>query len=303
MHQSFAEISPKVVCRPALLLDTPGMLALCSQIWEGDDYIPDAWDEWLLDSDGVLAIAELVGRVVGIGKLTKLSENNWWLEGLRVHPEFEGKGIASHIHKYLLDIWEKSASGKIRFATVNSREAVKHLAEVNGFQRVGEYSTFKSRVMDSMSENMDQFSLIKSSEKRKIIQWLDSSSKDRLPFGLMDLGWQFAPPSEQYFAEFINANQVWWWRNDKGILILVKKEENLESWGRVRMLACDRNDLVELISHTQILAAQIGYVGISWLAPLIPGIEQITAEAGLVRDWDLSLLIFEKSSKGWIPGI
>jgi GNAT superfamily N-acetyltransferase len=274
------------------------MLALTSQIWEGDDYVPKVWEAWLFDPDGVLAIAELEGKVVGIGKLTKLSPNDWWLEGLRVHPEFEGKRIASHIHEYLLDIWKKIGSGTIRFATVNSREAVIHLALINGFRQVGEYSTFKSTILNDTSKNTDLFSQTNSSEIPKIIRWLDSLSEDRLPFGLMDLGWQFAPPSEKYLAEFINKNQIWWWQNGKGILILVEKVESSESWGRVRMLACDRNHLAEFLSNTQILSVQIGYAGVSWLAPMIPGIEEITSEAGFIRDWESSLLIFEKESEG-----
>lgn len=297
MHPSRAEFSTKVVCRPALPLDSPGMLALTSQIWEGDDYIPKVWDAWLFDPDGVLAIAELEGKVIGIGKLSKLSPNDWWLEGLRVHPGFEGKRIASHIHNYLLDIWERIGSGKIRFATVNSREAVIHLAKINGFRQVGEYSTFKSTKLEDTFENTDMFSQTDLSDIPKIIQWLNFPSEDRLPFGLMDLGWQFAPPSEEYLAEFINKNQIWWWKNDRGILILVEKVESSESWGRIRMLACDRNHLAEFLSHTYILSEHIGYAGISWLAPLITGIEEITTEAGFFRDWDSSLLIFEKASE------
>ena len=97
----------QVVCRPGLPLDTPGMLKLTSQIWEGEDYVPKVWHEWLFDPDGLLCVAELQGKVVGIGKLTRLSERDWWLEGLRVHPQYEGQRIASRIHSYLLEIWQK----------------------------------------------------------------------------------------------------------------------------------------------------------------------------------------------------
>ena len=97
----------QVVCRPALPLDTRGMLELTSQIWEGDDYVPKVWQEWLFDPQGLLAVAEFRGKIVGIGKLTRLSKQDWWLEGLRVHPEFEGQRIASRIQSYLLEIWER----------------------------------------------------------------------------------------------------------------------------------------------------------------------------------------------------
>ena len=52
------EIYDLLVCRPALPLDTPGMLLISRQIWEGDDYVPKVWSEWLFDPEGLLAVAE-----------------------------------------------------------------------------------------------------------------------------------------------------------------------------------------------------------------------------------------------------
>ena len=165
------QIFHQVVCRPALPLDFPGMLELTSQIWEGDDYVPKVWQAWLIDPEGLLAVAEFKGKVVGLGKLTKLSQQDWWLEGLRVHPQFEGRGVASRIHKYLLDTWEKIGSGTIRFATVSTREPVKHLAQVNGFHLAGEYSTFKCSTSNGSSKNSDPFTQIEVHEYQDVIDW------------------------------------------------------------------------------------------------------------------------------------
>jgi CBS domain-containing protein len=66
-----------VLCRPALQKDTDDMLELCSHIWEGGDYIPSVWDEWMADPEGLLGVAEMDGRVVGIvsdGDLRRLLE-------------------------------------------------------------------------------------------------------------------------------------------------------------------------------------------------------------------------------------
>jgi len=68
------------------------VLELTRTIWEGDDYVPHVWGEWLADPQGLLAVAEHQGRVLGLGKLTRLSEDDWWLEGLRTHPNTKGGG-------------------------------------------------------------------------------------------------------------------------------------------------------------------------------------------------------------------
>jgi hypothetical protein len=79
----------KVTCRPAQVDDTPDVLELTHTIWEGEDYNPQVWQDWLADTQGLLAVAEHDGRVLGLGKLTCLAAGQWWLEGLRTHPEFE----------------------------------------------------------------------------------------------------------------------------------------------------------------------------------------------------------------------
>jgi len=102
-----------VICRPASIKDTPDVMELTSKIWDGEDYVPVVWKEWLCDTTGELTVAECDNRVIGLGKLTRLSSEDWWLEGLRVHPDFEGIGIAAQLHDYLLDIWLNKGSGKI----------------------------------------------------------------------------------------------------------------------------------------------------------------------------------------------
>ena len=284
-----------LVCRPALPLDTKDMLELTSQIWEGDDYVPKVWHDWLFDPDGLFAAAVLKGKVVGLGKLTKLSPQDWWLEGLRVHPRFEARGIASHIHRYLLDYWEQTGTGMIRFATVSTREPVKHLAEATGFRIVGEYSTFASSTSRSHFEKSFPFTLIKEEEIGKVNEWFASNYAECLNFGLMNLGWQFAPPHKDFIAEYLVEKKLWWWKQDRGILLLVEKKDGLDTWGRIQQLVCAFEDISELLSDTYWLADRFAYRGITWIGPLIPGIEGKTSEAGFQRDWDSSLLVYEKS--------
>ena len=242
----------QVVCRPALPLDTHDMLEMTSQIWEGDDYLPEVWQDWLFDPQGLLAVAEFRGKIIGIGKLTMLSKQDWWLEGLRVHPKFEGQRIASRIQTYLLEIWEKIGSGMLRFATVSSREPVKHLAHVNGFHMVGEYSTFKAPSRCDISKNEDPFSQIEQHENGAVVDWLTAPPGEKLVFGLMNLGWQFAPPKEEYLTEYLEEDLAWWWHQDRGLLILVEKRDGVEIWGRVRMLACATDGLVDFLADTNI---------------------------------------------------
>lgn len=83
------------------------MLELTKTIWEGEDYVPQVWDDWLADPHGQLSVAEIGGRVVGLGKLTRLAPGEWWLEGLRVDPQWQGRGIGRALHEYHVGLWRK----------------------------------------------------------------------------------------------------------------------------------------------------------------------------------------------------
>ncbi len=56
------------VVRPARPEDRGDMEAICAQVWEGRDYVPEVWDAWLADPHGQLSVVELRGRVVALGK-------------------------------------------------------------------------------------------------------------------------------------------------------------------------------------------------------------------------------------------
>jgi GNAT superfamily N-acetyltransferase len=286
-----------VICRPALPMDTTHVLELTRSIWEGEDYVPKVWADWLADPGGLLAAAECRGVVIGIGKLTKLSPQQWWLEGLRVHPEYEGLGIASRLNDYLLDFWLKTGTGIIRMATSSSREAVKHLAQKKGFHIVGEFSVFEATATSDHEKSGIKrlFSPLGNEDIKPAIEFIQDANRVWSPYHLLDLGWQWVTPQEPFLEDYVKDRQAWWWRDKKGVMIKVDKQEDQELWARVRLLACRAQDLRDCLRELRSFAGQSGYDRITWLAPLTKGYQEIVKETGFQRSWDGSLLIFEKS--------
>ena len=105
---------PVVVCRPALPCDKADVLEFTKFTWDfGRDYIKYVWDDWLADPNGILVSAEYNGHCVGIAKASLSAPGQWWLEGLRIDPNFQGLGIASHIHRYVDDWWLEHGNGTV----------------------------------------------------------------------------------------------------------------------------------------------------------------------------------------------
>ncbi len=286
----------KLVCRPALPQDTRDILDLTSHIWEGHDYIPLVWNDWLKDEQGLLAVALFGKRVVGMGKLTKLDEEDWWLEGLRVHPDYEGRGFASHIHDYLLQIWHEIGNGVIRLTTSSQRLAVHHICQERGFQKVAEISSFSAKT--NSSQNIpDQFHRVTEAEFNHAWAYASNNPLQTYWPGFMDLGWQWLPLRAPMLLRFIQNGKVFWWKDQQGLILLgedTEENEQAERFAVIRWLACDKDGLINCLQDIQSLAIDHGYPKISWFAPLQPNIEQALMDAGFENDWDFSLYLFEK---------
>jgi len=106
--------------------DKPAVLSIASRIWEGTDYLPAVFDEWVADRQGEFAAVLLDGRVVGCGKLTFLTDTDAWLEGLRKDPQVSERGLGGAVVDYLLSrLAGRTDLTSVRFATyVRNRASI-----------------------------------------------------------------------------------------------------------------------------------------------------------------------------------
>ncbi len=281
-----------VVCRPALAKDTENVLELCSHIWDGGDYIPQVWDEWLADPDGLLGVAELRGRVVGVFKLTKFQEGEWYMEGLRVHPEFQGKGIASHIHDYVVETWRRMGNGIIRLVTHSENVKVHRMCEESGFRRVAEFVPHQAELIQ---EETNTFALLMLEDSAQALKFISNSPSHALSSGLINLGWVYADPQVKHLHEVIGNKHAWWWRDGAGFISTWEDDDDILRPG-IQLIACQLNDLPDLLLDYRRLMYKIGYTSAGWIAPNKPELLPVLEKTGFQRSWDKSLYIYELRS-------
>jgi len=281
-----------VMIRPARNADTPQVMELTSHIWDGDDYVPYVWSEWLSDPQGLLVVAEHQDQILGLGKLTRLSEEDWWLEGLRVHPEFEGRGIASQLHEYLFETWKEIGSGTVRLGTASFRLTVHHLCEKFGFRKVSECTPFAAQALEEPSARYN-FLLLQPEEALEATNFTLKSPSLILSSGLVDLGWQWAPPREVYLSRMIKEQKAWWWRERRGLLALREdKDPGKETTLMIQFIACHLEDIVELLQDFRNITTVLGYKRAGWMAPLSADLLPLLQTASFERDWDASIFLF-----------
>jgi GNAT superfamily N-acetyltransferase len=127
--------------RPA---DKRGVLAAVRTIWGGQDRIPDVFDSWVTHRTGPFFVAESAGRVVGMGKLTKVSAAEAWLEGGRVAPRWRRKGIATALIAHRIAYARERGFPVLRFSTASANTPIHRAARHFGFTRVATLSRYEA---------------------------------------------------------------------------------------------------------------------------------------------------------------
>lgn len=193
--------------RPA---DKGAVNALSAHIWEGEDYIPYTFDEWVADPEGRFSLAFEGNTLLGFAKLSRLGPEEWWLEGLRVHPEQRGQGIARYLHQHMNAHANTLGPGVLRFATNADNTAVHHLAESSGFRRICGYS---GAVIETgqAAGSANELRQATPAEQSALTTWLAASSYFAAAHGLYEEHWtwlELAPRLQHLLAE----GYVYWWQ-------------------------------------------------------------------------------------------
>jgi GNAT superfamily N-acetyltransferase len=123
----------KLRIRKARPSDREPLLAMSEGIWGGSDYLPLVLDAWLADEKGVLLTATLDGKPVGLSKVSVLSPGEVWLEGLRLHPDLQGKGLVKQINRASFRAAMRLKPRTVRYSTGAGNAISRHLGEMRGF--------------------------------------------------------------------------------------------------------------------------------------------------------------------------
>jgi RimJ/RimL family protein N-acetyltransferase len=126
------------VIRPLHHSDFESVCELSKSIWEGNDYLPSVFHEWV-DAPGAFLCMEDTAnqRIIATGKYSYQSDGTGLLEGLRVHEAYRGQHASWHICKAIFEKgWEDRTKGIITHivnCTHRSNTASLHISTKIGF--------------------------------------------------------------------------------------------------------------------------------------------------------------------------
>lgn len=278
-----------ILCRPAFAADRPEVLSFLERIWEGDDYVPEVWDEWVRQERGLLAVAIFQGKIVGQGHLADLGFGEWWLEGLRVHPEFRQQHIGSHLHDYFVERWLERDAEVVRLATHSQRVAVHKMCERTGFAHVASLVQHEAEAQDG-DHGFGRSDLSPEAAAER----LSRSSVARALGGLFDLGWKLARiRPERLRGE--SAPSLWNWREGEGLLAGYTDQTADPPEFFLSGLDAPESEIEPVLADCRRLASGMGLRRLVWLAPEEDSLLKALAGAGFEGEPDTRLYIFERT--------
>ncbi|MDO9578509.1 MAG: GNAT family N-acetyltransferase [Candidatus Cloacimonadales bacterium] len=192
--------------------DKPRVLEICSQIWEGDDYLPLVFDEWVEDN-GVFAGLWENDILVGFGKLTYLTPTDVWLEGLRKDEKSGAKNVGEKLSKFYLDYLRGKKIDSVRFSTYFGNAASIKLNEKMGFRKIL-IQSLKTKIIEKhvgeISANLSQ-----EIEYSQLKDYIEKSQYLKASKSNIYKGWVVHQYSDKLLREYYNKkNFVVWLEND-----------------------------------------------------------------------------------------
>lgn len=129
--------------RPARASDKAPLMRFIKNVWGGHDYIPRVWDRWLGDQRGKMFVVEAGGVPVGMNRVQFLEDGSAWLEGVRVHPDYRGQGLATLLGENSMRIAEERGVTVFRLTSGSSnRTAHRQIARMR-FNEVARFSVYE----------------------------------------------------------------------------------------------------------------------------------------------------------------
>lgn len=285
-----------VVCRQARSEDAKEALQIVHKLKDEEgDYVAESLQSWLIDPEGRLIVAECDGRVIGLAKLSRLSDADWWLQGMRVDPDFHRRGVATRLMAALVEAWNETEGEALRLVTASLRTPIHIISQRAGFSAIETFSLFTANALECKEVGSKQpFQKVELSELDRAYDFALGSETLSPPERCVDMGWEWLPLHREHLKLKVAEGNAWWWEGRSGLVSAWRDVE----WGHpilmLNFAACDWGPLPDLLGGFRRLAGAEGCVEAGWMASLEPGFCEALEKAGYLRKAENHLVLYEK---------
>jgi predicted GNAT family acetyltransferase len=236
--------------------------------------------------------------LVAFGKLTRLAPGQWWLEGLRVAPEHQGRGLARRLHEHAVALADEMGSGALRFMTSSKTKPVHKIAADSGFSRIlqllpGKYPLDEPEATVPTGTGRVAFTPVEATPSQ-IQARLEESPLFAAHRGLIENAWVVEPLLPQLEALRENG-RLFWWRADVLFpppLAVIAAEPGERLW--LNFLDAPLAHWPALLGDLVVWAAEAGHSQVRYRPPDSPGARRQLAAAGWPAEPGVQLWVYER---------
>ncbi|MCX6084013.1 MAG: GNAT family N-acetyltransferase [Caldiserica bacterium] len=182
-----------VTIRTARLADRERIVAISSQIWEGDDYVPQVIDEWLRMRDSEVAVADLNGSVIAFAHAVNLTPGYVWLEGIRTDTAAQGHGAGKALTEYFIEKATREGAERIGLSTYIDNLASIHIIEQYRFVRLASFILAEAKLDGPARPAAELSPLVSAVPFDEARAWILGSASITKSCGFLSQGWKFWP--------------------------------------------------------------------------------------------------------------
>ena len=136
---------------------------------KGLAYVNDVWDLFTKNNDGEFTASFLGDELGGIGKLTRIYGSFGWLEALRVHPDFQSRGLGKAIYNRYMEQMDEMNLSAVGMYTGYKNVVSRGLAEKYGLSLQERFSEFIKSDLIKYNDIQDDFRLVDEQEGEALL--------------------------------------------------------------------------------------------------------------------------------------
>ncbi len=254
--------------REAKSSDKPQILEFCKNTFSWGDYISDVWDNWNQEENLLVLTEKEIPVAISHGSI---SDEQVWIEGIRVHEKYRRKGFATHLILELESIAKKK-----------NCKASKMLIEKNNQNSLNLASSLNYHVEDIWNfysvgpiKNNLKTNVKKASNNPSIINLISSNATSYVR------SWRWLPLSKNKINNLITESRIFYSEYDgiiNAVAILVESD-HFENTVMITLVYGTEDGIKDIIKYFQNLAIETGNERIQILTkmnnfPLINNLEK-----------------------------
>lgn len=277
--------------RLARSADKGQLMSFIKDVWEGHDYIPRIWDEWLKDETGKMFVVEADGVPVGMSRVKFLEDGSAWLEGARVHPSFRGRGLALRMGEdsmrvamdrgvkvFRLTSWSRNKAAHGAIARMNFKESSR--ISVYGPKKGTKFAPQKGVKLAGMNELL------------RVTKMIRDSREFKLGSGVFWDAFTAASLNPSIINKLVGEGSVW--ITGESVVVARVGGEGGETWRQVCFLTGKGDEPVKLVRH--VFGLREGAKATRRIVYLPQGSPLIGALRGAGFSRLTSLILFERTT-------